>query len=463
MAQEILDSKREIFEKMPVAKALATLAIPTILSQIIIIVYNLADAFYIGRTGNSYMVAAVSLSAPLFFCVNIVSNLFGVGGGSHISRLLGAYRDDEAKKVSGYCIFTSLMVAVGYLLVILVFMEPLLTLLGASSQTMVYCKQYITWVAVVGCIPIVLSLVLSNLLRSVGFAKIAALGVGAGGVLNILLDPLFMFVIMQEGQEVLGAAMATCISNTCVAIFFVIVVLKLQKKSVLSFNYARPDKDSIKKIYSIGIPSAMGSLLANLSNAVTFATTSAYGDTAVAALGIVRKLDSIPLNISMGLGQGMMPLVAYNYSNKNYKRMKDAGNAARFLAIIFAIVCLAGYILFRTELVSLFMNIDGSQAQGSAETIAMGASFLCIITLAVPFMIFNFLLSFTFQAMGKGKETLFLVSCRQGLIHIPLVFIMGAIWGLDGIIWSQFASDAITLAISITMYKKVHLQLEKQD
>lgn len=455
-----LQDKKEVFETMPVMKALATLAVPTILSQIIVIIYNLADAFYIGRTGNTFMVAAISLSAPLFYCINMVSNLFGIGGGSHISRLLGVSRFQEAKKVSGYCVWVAVAVALLYLSIVYFLMEPLLYLLGASADTVTFCKQYITWVAVIGCVPIVLSLVLANLLRSVGYAKLAALGIGAGGVLNIALDPLFMFVILSEGQEVLGAGIATCLSNVLVSIFFVIVFIRAQRTTALSFKFSIPEKDSLKKIYAIGIPSALGAFLANLSNAVTFSLTSLYGDTPVAALGIVRKLDSIPLNIASGLCQGMMPLIAYNYASKNYKRMKAVGNAARLLAILFALVCLFVYIVFRVQLVSLFMNVDGSQAQNSAETIAQGAEFLWIVTLAVPCLIFNFLLSFTFQAMGKGKEALFLVCCRQGIIHIPCLFILNHFFGLYGVIWAQLVSDGLTLILSVIAYFNVHKKLD---
>ena len=455
--------EREIFETMPIGKAFFTLALPTILSQLIVVVYNLADTFYVGQTGNSYMIAAMSLSAPVFMCLNAVGNLFGIGGGSNVSRLIGIRQDDEAKKVSSYSFYATIIFALIYSLIVILFNEPLLTFLGASEQSLEYAKQYVLWTVIIGGPFMIVSAVLGHLLRSVGFSQLSGIGIGAGGVLNIILDPLFMFVLFPAGQEVYAAACATCISNVMVTLFFAVVLIKVRKKCALSIKPQMPSKESVKLIYNVGIPSALGAFLANLVNATTFSLMAEYGDTAIASLGIVRKLDSIAFNLATGLSQGMMPLIAYNYATRDYKRMHGASLYGRISAVVLAVVCVGAYTIFAEQLVGFFINAEGSQSGANTlETIEMGATFLRVLTLAVPFMIFNFLTSFTFQAMGKAKESLLLVVCRQGLVHFPILILFANLFKMDGILWTQFVSDGLTLLLALFLNWKIYKAFNKQ-
>ncbi len=224
-----MEENKELFETMPVAKALTKMAIPTIISQLFTMIYNLADTYFIGRTNNPYMVAAASLSYVLFFILTALSNLFGVGGGSQISRLLGQKRYEEAKKVCSFSFYGTICVSLLYSLSCLVFMDPLLRLLGATDNTIAYSCQYTLWVIVVGGVPSCLSMTMAHLLRSEGYAKYASYGLSGGGILNMILDPLFMFVIMQPGQEVMGAALATMLSNCVSLIYFALMFLHAEK------------------------------------------------------------------------------------------------------------------------------------------------------------------------------------------------------------------------------------------
>ena len=455
--------EREIFERMPVGKAFFTLALPTVLSQLIVVVYNLADTFYVGQTGNSYMIAAMSLSAPVFMCLNAVGNLFGIGGGSHISRLIGTRQDEQAKKVSAYSFYATIIFSLLYSVVVALFNKPLLTFLGASEQSLDYAVQYVLWTVIIGGPFLIVSQVLGHLLRSVGFSKLSGIGIGMGGVLNIILDPLFMFVVFPAGREIEAAAFATCISNMVVTLFFAIVLVKVRKQCALSLKPQMPSKENVGRIYSIGIPSAIGAFLANLVNATTFSLMADYGDTAIAALGIVRKLDSIVFNLASGLSQGMMPLVAYNYASGDFDRMNKASLYGRISAVVLAVVCVLTYTIFATPLVGFFINAEGIQSGASTvETIEMGARFLRIITLAVPFMIFNFLTSFTFQAMGKAKESLLLVVCRQGLVHFPILILFAVFFQLNGILWSQLVSDSLTLVLALVLNWKIFKEFKKE-
>jgi Na+-driven multidrug efflux pump len=294
---------------------------------------------------------------------------------------------------------------------------------------------------------------MSHLLRSEGYATHASAGLAAGGILNIILDPIFMFVILEPGREVAGAAMATLLSNCVVLVYFIVIYFVIRKKSVISLDPKKflPKKHHIGSIFAIGFPAALGSLLACLSNMMINKLVAGYGDIPVAAIGIVKKIDMLPMNVGMGLCQGMVPLVAYNYASGNYKRMKEFASAARFVGITFALVCILIFQTFAGGLVSIFI--------GDAATIEYGTKFLRICCLAVPLMIFNFQLSFTFQAMGMGKQSLLLSSMRQGLVNIPLLLIMNATFGLYGVVWTQFIADSITATISYIVYKRSYTKL----
>ena len=446
-----MDKKRELFEKMPVPKALATLAIPTIISQLISMIYNLADTFYIGLANDPSQTAASSISFTLVFMMNCIPNLFGVGAGSLISRLLGEKKDKDAGGVASFAFYCTFIVSALYSLAVLIFMNPMLRLLGATDSALPYAQQYAFWVVVLGAIPATLSMTMSHLLRSEGFASKASLGLGLGGVMNIILDPIFMFLILEPGNEVKGAAMATMLSNMITLVYYVVIYVKIRKKSVLSLNPKKAllDFKFIKSVLAVGIPSALGSLLACISNIVINNLASGYsylyGDVPVASIGIAKKIDMLPMNVGFGLCQGMVPLVAYNFASGDHKRMRAFSRVTRTAAMSFAAVCVIMFQIFATYICAIF--------NGHAETVAMSTDFLRILCLSVPFMLFNLQIAFSFQAMGMGKESLILSSLRQGVINIPLLFVMNHFFGLYGIVWTQLISDIITGIISYAVYR----------
>ncbi len=451
-----METNRELFEKTPVPKALATLAIPTIISQLITMIYNLADTFFIGITDDPLKVAASSVAFVLIFAMNCLSNLFGVGGGSLISRLLGEKRDGDARSVAAFSFYGSLLISAVYSILLYIFMEPFLYLLGATENTIGYATDYALWVVVYGAVPSTLGMTMSHLLRSEGYAKHASFGLGLGGVLNILLDPLFMFVILEPGNEVAGAAIATMLSNMAVFIYFLAVYFVIRKRTVISLDVrvALPKKHYIASVFAVGFPSALGSFLACLSSIMVNKLSSTHGDIAVAAIGIAKKIDMLPMNVGMGLCQGMMPLVAYNFASGNFERMKKFSDTARLWGIAFAGVCIVLFESLAGPICEIFI--------GEPVTLSMSAKFLRVLCLAVPLMIVNFQMSFTFQAMGMGKQSLLLSSLRQGLINIPLLFLMNYLFGLDGIIWTQLISDVLTAVISFAVYKYSYGKLIQQ-
>lgn len=450
------NSKTELFENVPVGRALLTMTVPTIISQLITMVYNLADTFFIGMSNDPYKVAAASVVGILFFMLNALANLFGVGGGSLLSRLLGEKRENDARRVGAFSIYGSLGIAAVYSLVCFLFTEPLARLLGASDNTVGYASSYLFWVVVIGGIPSTIGLTMSHLLRSAVYSRESGTGLAIGGISNIILDPLFMFVILPAGNEVTGAAIATFLSNVITLLYFLWVYHRLRNKTVLSISpkYAHLEGKLIRSILAIGLPSAITALLANLTSIVKNNLTADYGDIELAAYGIVMKADMLPLNIGMGLCQGMMPLVAYNYAAKNYPRMRAFTRAAQLSGMITACVFIAVFEIFAPQIIWLFIRDEA--------TIGYGKDFLRIACLATPFMISNFQKIYCLQAMGKGKESLILGIFRQGLFAIPILLVMNYFVGLYGVVAAQLISDALTFIFSTLIYRRVYNELQKE-
>ena len=461
MAQQVRDKNQEIFETMPIPRALFTLAIPTIIGQLIILIYNMADTFFIGRTGNPLMVAGVSLILPVFnICVSL-AGLVGVGGGTLISRLLGAQRRHEAGKVSSFCFWLCILIAAAFSVVMLLFMNPVLRLLGASDQIIGFARQYAFLVIVIGGIPTVLSMTMGNLLRSVGCAREAGFGVSMGGVINIFLDPLFMFVLLPKGYEIVGAGMATALSNVISCGYFLTMILRLTRKGgsgsgeaqvsstaaslSLSPRAGLPDADLIRQIFFVGVPAAIATFLFDLAYIVIDKLTSNYGDIPLAAIGIVLKVERLPLNVGIGLCQGMMPIAAYNYSAKNFPRMRKVVNFSRLAGITFGAVAVALYEIFAPQIMSAFI--------GDPETIRIGTDFLRARCLATPFMFMCFHLVNMFQAVGRGDRALLLAVVRWAVFNIPMLFLFDRIFGMYGIVWTQISADICTVIVSFLVYR----------
>ncbi len=442
---------------MPEGKALAKLAIPTIISQMVALVYNLADTFFIGKTNDPYKVAAATIASALMFILIALANLFGVGGSSLISRLLGKGEPQEAGKVSALSFYGSAVLTLAFSLGCLIGMEPLLRLLGASDNTLGYTSGHTLWVVVIGGVPTTLGLTMSHLLRSEGYAREAGIGLSLGGVINILLDPLFMFVILPPGQEVLGAALATMLSNVLSLLYFLVILGMKRGKTVLSLSPLKVPSGLryLGQTLAVGLPAALGTGLACVANATMNALSASFGDVPLAAVGIVKKIDMLPMNVGMGLCQGMMPLVAYNYASKNIPRMKRFVNLARLTGVAFAGLCILTFELFAGPLVSAFI--------GDAETIRLGTVFLRICVLGTPLMVSNVQMAYTLQAMGKGKESLFMSVCRQGIINLPLLFLFKYLFGLYGVVCTQLVADALTLILSFVVYRYVLKRIHTQE
>ena len=459
---QTLEEKYYLFGEAPVFRALMTLAIPTVLSQLVTMIYNMADTFFVGKSNDPLKVAAVSSTYVVLFFMNAIANLFGIGGGSLISRLLGQRREDEARRVSAFSFVGSVVFGALYIGIVMLFEDAILYFLGATGNTIGFCREYVKYVVLFGGLPTVVSLTLSHLLRNEGRANEASFGLAFGGILNMLLDPLFMFVILPKGQEVQGAAVATALSNTCSLVYFLYVVRKNRAESVLSLrpNEGMPERASIRSVFAVGLPSMIATGMAAFSNMYMThlakacgATTGVVGDedVYVAAVGLVKKVDMLPMNTGMGLCQGMIPLVAYNYASGNYKRMKQFMRAARYTGIAFALLCVASFEIFSEPIMRFFID--------EGRTVSLAARLLRFAVIATPTTVTAFQLNYSFQAIGHGMESLLFAIFRQGLFNIPLMILFSRFWSADGIMIAQFVSDIFTLILSFALW---HYRVEKK-
>ena len=438
---------RYLFEKMPVPKALAAMAVPTVISQLIVLIYNMADTFYIGRTNNPYMVAGAALILPIFNVCIAVANIAGTGGGTLIARLMGAGHPDKARRVASFSVWFSAFMGLFFALTTAVFMHPLLTLLGASAQTFQFSRQYCSCVIVLGATPTITAMTMGNLLRNVGCSKQAGFAISMGGIINIILDPLFMFVLLPPGHEILGAGLATALSNTITCTYFIITILRLHNPILhFSLRDGLPEAALLASFFGVGLPAAMGPFLFDLDYIVLDRLMAAHSDIALAAIGIVLKAERLPLNVGVGLCLGMVPLAAYNYSAGNLSRMKSVLRTTRAAGILISIASIVLYELFAPYLIRVFI--------GDSATVALGTDFLRIRVLATIMMFLSFIYVYFFQALGQGRTALFLVILRWLMVNIPMLFLLDMLFGLYGLAWSQLVSDTFVAFLSWYIYRR---------
>ena len=430
------NDKRELFESMPVPKALATMAIPTIISQVINLVYNMVDAFFIGRTGNSYMMAATTVTLTLTMMMVAFGNLFGIGGGSLIARLMGQKKWEAAKAASAFSFYGCAALALGYSLLVGLFMTPVLDFLGASQATLGYARQYATFVIVMGALPSILSQTLAHMIRNAGYSAQASIGLSTGGILNMFLDPLFMFVILPRGQEVTGAALATLISNVIACGYLLYTYRRASDRAPLSMRWreaVRLERGYRKKLFNVGVPSAILTGLFDVATVFVNVFASAHSDLVLAGMGIVMKVERIPNAVNIGICQGMMPIVAYNYSSRNHDRMKATIHTARLCGLLISAASILLLEVFAHPVTHVFLSTSKDNAEAAIRTVGYAALFLRIRCLASPMQFLNYHSSFCMQAMGQGRATLLHAFVRELVFYIPFMYALDRLFGENGL------------------------------
>jgi multidrug efflux pump len=450
-------AKTEIFEKAPIKRAVLSQIIPAIASQMIALLYNLADTYFVGMLNDPVQTAAVTVASPSFVMLTALSNLFGVGGASAIARALGKKDPEKARQISALSIWGGVGISVLFSILFACFASPILTLCGAKPDTLDAARRYARWVVTFGGPFTVLNTLLANLVRSEGGAVHASLGVSMGGLLNILLDPFFVLPQFL-GLGAAGAGLATAISNGAATLYFLIYLFRKRGDTVLSLDpkLLRYAKYHLPTVLAIGFPSAIQYALTVVAVAAQARFVANHQITeAVAALGIIKKLDQLPLYFSIGVANGLLPLLAYTHSAGNVRRRRQAFRFGTSISLGFALFCLVLYEAFAPQLVGLFMENE--------TTVAYGADFLRIMVTAMPMMSVCYPMIIQFQAMMRARESLICSILRKGVLDIPLLFLMDSLLPLYGCMWVQPIVDTTSLVVAGILYARIQREERRAE
>lgn len=442
------NEKIKLFEEAPIPNAVAKLAVPMIFSSLVMVLYNMADTYFVGMLGDPVENAAVSLAAPVLLAFNAVNNLFGVGTSSMMSRALGRKDYDTVSRSSAFGFYCSLICGILFGVLCGLLHSPLLTLIGADETTRAATQGYMFWTVYLGAAPAILNVVMAYLVRSEGSAMHASIGTMSGCILNIILDPIF---ILPWGLHMgaAGAGLATFLSN-CVACLYFFVLLYVKRRS--TFVCINPKKfclrkNIIKEVCGVGIPASIQNLLNVTGMTILNNFTSTYGADAVAAMGITYKIYMVPMQVSLGFSQGIMPLVSYTFASGNRKRMKDTILFAMKIVVPVLVSVTVIYYLGADGLISLFMKNE--------SIIAYGTRFLRGFCLGLTFLGIDFLAVGVFQALGFGRYALAFAIMRKVVLEIPALFILNRLFPLYGIAYAQFTAELILSVCAVVILRHI--------
>ncbi len=445
--------KTFLFEEMTIPKAVATLAIPTVMSQLVMVLYNLADTIFVGMINDPIQNAAVTLAAPVLLAFNAINNLFGVGSSSMMSRAMGRKDYDTVHRSSAFGFYGALISGIVFSLICVIAGSFLLEVLGADSSTIQATAGYMKWAVYLGAAPAILNVVMAHMVRSEGAAMHASIGTMSGCFLNMILDPIFILVF-HMGAE--GAGLATFLSN-CAACLYFMVLLYVKKGNTYvcikpsAFSW---ETDIVKGVFAVGIPASIQNLLNVTGMTILNHLAAGYGSDAVAAMGIAQKIYMVPMYINMGVSQGIMPLISYTFSAPNYQRMKQTiWFSAKMVVLL--ITVMAALIYFNADLlITTFMNND--------VIIAYGGRFLHGFTLGLPFLCIDFLAVGIFQAVGMGKAALIFAIMRKIILEIPALLVLNLCFPLYGLSYAQFCAELV-LAITAIIVLRHLFQIWKSE
>ncbi len=437
----------EVFESMPVPKAVFKNALPAMAAMLMVLVYNLADTFFIGQTHDALQVAAVSLATPVFLIFMAVGTVFGMGGTSVISRALGEGRKDYAKKVCSFCMWGCVIVGVVMAALFLIFMEPILSLIGASSDTWDLAKTYLMIVVCSG--PFVLiSNCYANVIRTEGESGRACMGQLLGNLLNVVLDPI---MILGFGWNIAGAAIATVIGNVFGAGYYISYFLRGKSSLSVRLKDFTLREKVCSSVLAIGVPAALGSMLMSVSQIIINSQMAEYGDMAIAGMGVAMKVVTITGMVCIGLGQGVQPLLGYCVGAKLWKRFRDVFQFSIIFSLILGVMLTVICFLFTNQIVSAFLT--------DATAFDYAVRFAKILlTTSFLFGVF-YVLTNALQAMGAATASLVINLSRQGIIFIPALFILKAVLGLTGLVWAQPVADILSILLAAVLYVNTYKKL----
>lgn len=427
----------ELLERSPVPQAILKLSIPTVLSNIVSLLYNLTDTYFIGLLDDPVQLGAISLAFPVFMLIQAIGNVFGNGAPSYISRCLGAKRYDEVKRTSAVSVYVSSAATIVIGIAIFAFMDPILHLLGTSEANIGPTRAYLQ-VIVAFAVVIILQVILSSMLRAVGKVKEAVIGIIIGTVLNIILDPVFILVFHQG---VAGAAIATIIGNFVGVVYYIVVYIKGDIPLSIQLKDCRPSVRIFSEVLKIGLPNSVSVIIMSCSNIILNNLASDFGDHVVSAYGVSGKLIQMVFMIVVGYVTGYMPFAGYNYGAGNFKRMLSALKFTMLSGTGICLVLLVPFVWLSPNFVGAFTT--------DAQIIDVGVRFLRAQAWAVPIMAVQSTMMVTFQATGQAIRAMTVNMGRQLLYNIPFLFLFSRLWGLNGLLHAQMAADYCTVITAV--------------
>ena len=442
------EKEKYIFESSPVIRAIMSLALPSVFGQIILVIYNMADTYFVGLTGSDENITAVTVCMSAFMFLSAIANLFGIGGASVVSRMLGSGKRDEARMASAFafwgCVFTAGIYSLGSFL----FADRFIDLLGGSNNFIhPLAKEYLLVAVSAGGIVTATNTLLSHLIRAEGRSLQASLGIVIGGLTNIALDPLFMFLILSRGNEVLGAALATAASNVVTLIYYTVFILLHRRNLILSikprggmFRGGIP-----RDVIAIGIPACLMTLCENVSYAVLEKLMSVYGTAAQAGIGVAKKVNMLAHSVVRGMAQGVLPLIGYNYASGNRTRMRRIVRLSAAASLFISLICMAAGLLFSHQLIGVFIAADNSSH-------AFGAAFLRILCIGAPFSAWAYTVISFFQATGHMRKSLVLALLRKGILDIPLMFVLNRFFTRYGLVSATPIADIVCCVTAAILF-----------
>lgn len=449
------NSKTELFESMPIPKAVVTLSVPSVISSLVMVIYSLADTFFVGMMNDPVQNAAVTLAAPLLLAFNAVNNLFGIGSSSMMSRALGRKDYDTVYRSSAFGFYASLICSLLFSLLYGALQSPILVMLGANAETMQATADYLFWTVLLGSAPSILNVVLAYLVRAEGSSLHASIGTMCGCLLNMVLDPIF---ILPWGLNLgaAGAGCATCLSNTVACLYFFVLLFVKRGKTYVCIKPSmfRPSKQIVKGVCGVGIPASIQNLLNVTGMTILNNFTSAYGSDPVAAMGIAQRVNIVPFQIAMGFSQGIMPLISYNYTSGNIKRMKKTFMFTAKISLGFILAVMLTFVFAAEPIISMFMKNE--------SIVAYGAAFQRGFCFALPFLCIDFLALGVFQSCGMGMKSFIFAVVRKIVLEIPALFVLNWLFPLYGLAYAQFVAELILGTIAVVVLVRMFRRLERE-
>ena len=447
-----MEHKREkMLRDVPVNKAITGMAVPAIIGMMVNAIYNIVDTFFVGMLNDTASLGATTVLFPIFMLISAVGMTFGMGSASAISRKLGEQKKDEASGIASTAFFTTMGIAVVFIILGNIFIKQLLGLFGATATIMEKAEVYGS-IIISGSIFQMLNMNMNNMLRAEGAAKISGTALAIGALLNIILDPIYMFVF---DLGLAGAAWATVTGQIVSTVF--LASFYIRKKTMVHINpkLFRPSVHVYTQIMKIGVPTFLRQGLNSFAMAMLTNAAAPFGDSAIAAIGISLRVVMMPMMVLFGFSQGFQPLAGYAWGARNIKRVRDS--------IRFSLIWTSRFALAAAVILFAFSGLIISAFSNDPEVLVRGRLLLRLNVLVLPFMGIQLTYAFLYQALGRGRPSMLLAVARQGILFIPLVLILPGVFGLTGVYIAQPIADALTVALTLILAVRISRELKSLE